>query len=444
MSHNQLLILYLPITACLPGLLSWYVGFSLLGPSTTRTACRAAAQTQPAHSVRANRSGALFYVTLVVMFMFGLSACLALVFWNEQDRVPSLRPLITWGFTVMATLLTSAALLLMRDAARGVAWLLVRLRVGRRAPGSNTPTLRYARCWRLSSWVILFAAVGCVIAGHHVAVSRPSVRHVKVVLQRLPSSFSGFRVAHLTDIHIHGRPDRERIRALVAQVNDLHVDLVAITGDVVDGALDDLRTELAALGALHAPYGVHAAVGNHEYYADVDACVQEFRRLGQTVLLNEHVLVRKGSDAIVIAGVTNPQRGMHGARFSGVQGQVARMASSPEQALKGAPPGVPRILLAHQPRSVAEARGLGVDLALTGHTHGGQFFPWDLAAGLVFPYATGLSREGAMQVFVGRGIGTFGPATRLGSAPEITVFELVPGSDAPQLQAGPDGLGHVR
>jgi predicted MPP superfamily phosphohydrolase len=254
---------------------------------------------------------------------------------------------------------------------------------------------------------------------------------VKVAVQGLPSSFSGFRVAHLTDIHIHGRLDRERIRALAAQVNALHVDLVAITGDVVDGALDDLQSELAALGAIRAPYGVYAAVGNHEYYADVDACVEEFRRLGQTVLLNEHTLVRKGSDAIVIAGVTNPQRGMHGARFSGVQGKVARMESSPAQALAGAPPGMPRILLAHQPRSVAEARGLDVDLALAGHTHGGQFFPWNLAAGLVYPYPTGLSRDGAMQVYVGRGIGTFGPTTRLWSQPEITVIELVQAPVAP-------------
>jgi predicted MPP superfamily phosphohydrolase len=397
MNHNQLLILYLPITAGLPALLCWYVGRNLFASARSRYAA---------------------LLSIASMFLVGLAACLALVFWNDQDRAP-IRGLVTYGFTALAVLLTTAALLVLRDAACLLLSLLDRLRAPKRRSGTRT------RVRMVSSWALLVLALGCVIEGRAIAARPPAVRHVKVAIRHLPQAFVGFRVVHLTDIHIHGSVDRARIRALVTQVNALNADLVAITGDVVDGALDNLRSDLAPLGALRAAHGVYAAVGNHEYYADVDACVDEFRRLGQTVLLNEHAWVRKGSDALVVAGVTNPQRGMHGARYSASRGKVASLVSSPARALAGAPSDLPRILLAHQPRSVAEARELGVDLALAGHTHGGQFFPWNFGAGLVYPYPTGLSRDGSMQVYVGRGIGTFGPATRLGAPPEITVIELV-------------------
>jgi uncharacterized protein len=410
MSHNQLFLLHLPTTSLLPALVSWYVGQNLLGPLVA--------------------SRRLLYATIALMFGVGLSASLSLIFWSEQDRTP-IRPLIALGFYAAGYLLTAAALLLCRDAIRVVVWFSTRPWQATGRTGADRIDRRH-RWWLFgSSWSLLVAAGCCVWLGHRGASVAPSVLRLNVPVRNLAGSFAGYRIAQMTDIHIHGRHDRERVRELVAQVNALDVDLIAITGDVVDGPLEELRAELTALGALRARDGVYLAVGNHEYYADVDACVREFERLGIHVLLNEYRIIDRGLDRIVVAGVTNPRRGMHGASYAVFQGAVARLPSDPRAAIRGAPLGVPRILLAHQPKSVKEARGLGFDLALAGHTHGGQFFPWNLAEPLVFPYVTGLQHDGSMTVFVGRGVGTFGPELRLGSAPQLAVLELSPDRSAP-------------
>jgi uncharacterized protein len=400
MSQSKLFLLHLPTSIVLPALLSWYVGRNLLRPLA--------------------RSRHWVCAAIVLMFAVGIAASLALIFWSEQDRAP-IRTLVTVGFYLLGYLSTAAALLLVRDLMRLLVWSWWRMR-RRKQPAKAGPH------WVLygSSWLIGLVA-GCALwLGRRGAEQPPTVHNVVVPIRSLPAALRGYRIAQLTDIHLHGKLDRERIRQLVARVNALDVDLIAITGDVVDGPLDDLRAELSAFGALRARDGVYMSVGNHEYYADVDACVAEFLRLGFRVLLNEHRVIDHGPDRIVIAGVTNPQRGMHGARYAELQGPVAMLQSDPRAAVQGAPIGIPRILLAHQPRSVVQARGLGFDLALAGHTHGGQFFPWNLAVRWVFPYAAGLSVDGTMQVYVGRGIGTFGPQLRLGSPAEIAVIELRP------------------
>lgn len=404
MSHQKLFLLYLPTSLLLPAFLCWYLGRdlrSLFNPARWVT-----------------------YALVALMFLVGMPASLALIFWSEQDRSP-IRPLVTWGFYAFGYLLTVDALLLLRDATRLMAFVLSRLctRFFRRLELFGGRRLR--AIGRSSTWVVLVLAGICVWLGHRAALLPPQVVRVDAPIHGLPEAFRGYRIAHLTDIHIRGAIDRERIQRLVAQVNALDVDLIALTGDVVDGPLDNLAAELYALGALRAHQGIYVAVGNHENYAGVDDCVRIFQELGFHVLLNAHELIHKGSGQLVIAGVTNPQRGMHGAKYTLLQGRVAQMQSDPKIALRGAPNGIPRILLAHQPKSIAEARGLGVDLALAGHTHGGQFFPWGLAIALVFPYAAGRYVDGSMLVYVGRGIGTFGPELRLGSPPEIAVIELV-------------------
>jgi uncharacterized protein len=405
MNHHQLLLLHLPTTVLLPTLASFYVGRNLLGPLA--------------------RSRRLVYATIALMFGLGLSASLSLMFWSEQDRTP-IRPMIALGFYAAGYLLTAAPLLVGRDAIRLVVWIATRRWRGKRKIVVDSIDWRARRRWFGSSWVLLVLAGCCLWLGQREARLAPGVQRLSVEIRNLPRSFVGYRIAQLTDIHIRGKADRKRVRELVAQVNALDVDLIAITGDVVDGPLEDLRSDLSPLGELRARDGVYLAVGNHEYYAGVDACVGEFERLGFHVLLNAHRIIDRGLDRIVVAGVTNPRRGMHGASYAALQGRIASLPSDPSAAIRGAPLRVPRILLAHQPKSVMEARGLGFDLALAGHTHGGQFFPFNLAEPLVFPYAAGLQRDGPMLVFVGRGIGTFGPPLRLGSAPQLAVLELNP------------------
>lgn len=403
MSHRQLFLLYLPSTVVLPTLLSWYLGRNLLGA--------------PKRSRRAT------YTVITLMFLLGMSASLALMFWSEQDRTP-IRPMIVWGFDVLGYLLTVTSLLLARDGLRlciwlGSQWRRIRLRAAKPLKARHTSVGLPA-----STWLLCLLAGLSVYLGKRVAAQAPEVHTVRVAIRRLPEAFRGFRIAHLTDIHAHGSIDTERLRRLVHQVNSLRVDMLAITGDVVDGPLDDLRRELQPLSELDARHGVYLAVGNHESYADVDACVDLFESFGFHVLLNDHRVINQNGAQLVVAGVTNPQRGMHGAKYTLLQGRVAHMQSDAKVALRGAPLDVPRIFLAHQPKSVADARNLGVDLALAGHTHGGQFFPWNYAAQLIFPYVAGLYVDGSMQIYVGRGIGTFGPQLRLGSPPEIAIIEL--------------------
>jgi hypothetical protein len=411
MSHSKLFLLYLPITALLPTLLCWYVGRNLLGPLAA--------------------SRRLVYATIALVFPLGLSTVLALTFWSEQDRAP-IRLLVSSGFLVLGALLTAAGLLLVRDLLRLGWWVARKWRnpVATADEPSVAGVFRghmhgiaQRRLW-VSSWIVLATTGVFLWLGRRGAEQVPVVHRVSIPIRSLPGAFTNYRIAQLTDIHLHGRVDVERAQRLVAQVNALDVDLLALTGDIVDGPLDNVHDTLLPLGDLRARDGVYVAMGNHENYADADACADEFRRLGFRVLLNEHRVVTRGLDRLVVAGVTNPQHGMHGAKYTTIQGRIGNLRSDAAAAIAGAPLDAPKVLLAHQPKSIADAKGLGFDLALAGHTHGGQFFPWSIGVGLIFPYSAGLYVDSGTQIYISPGVGTFGPPLRLGTTPEVAVLEL--------------------
>jgi uncharacterized protein len=204
------------------------------------------------------------------------------------------------------------------------------------------------------------------------------VERVKVPIARLGQGLHGLRVVQISDIHIGPTLDRRFLRRVVEQVNALKPDVIAVTGDLVDGTVRTLRDEVAPLSALSAPLGVYYVTGNHEYYYGGAAWTAEVARLGLTVLHNE-----------------------------------------------GAPRGVPRMLLAHQPRTAFLATDLEVDLQLSGHTHGGQIFPFMFFVKLQQPVIRGLATIAGVRVYTSRGTGYWGPPLRLGPAPEITELTLV-------------------
>ena len=237
---------------------------------------------------------------------------------------------------------------------------------------------------------------------------------VHVGLPGLPAGLEGFTIVQISDIHVGPTIKAAHVKAIVDRVNALAPVLVAVTGDVVDGQVERLREHTAPLGQLRARHGAWLVTGNHEYYSGADAWVAEFERLGLRCLLNEHaVLVHEGA-RFVLAGVTD------------LQGQSFDPAhrSDPFKALQASPEGLPRILLAHQPRSSAEAARAGFDLQLSGHTHGGQFWPWNHFVGLQQPFTAGLHRVGDLQVYVSRGTGYWGPPKRFGAPSEITRIRL--------------------
>jgi hypothetical protein len=252
------------------------------------------------------------------------------------------------------------------------------------------------------------------------ATGPAEIEEVPVRLARLPPALSGFTLAQVSDLHV-GPSIREReVRRVVEQVNGLRPDAVVITGDLVDGSPAEIGDIIAELGRLQARHGVYFVTGNHEYYSGVAAWLPFLSGLGVRVLQNERVALGDGTPGgatFDLAGVPDWSAGRGGA--VGMDLGKALAGRDPERGL---------VLLAHQPRDMAANFRQGVELQLSGHTHGGQIFPWGLAVRAAFPYVKGLHRHeegGAVgQVYVSRGTGYWGPPMRLGSPPEITRLVL--------------------
>lgn len=274
---------------------------------------------------------------------------------------------------------------------------------------ADAPSLAEPTAIAVLGLASLFTLVGYVNA-RRVA----SVVTVDIPLVNLPKELAGFTIVQLSDIHVGPTIKREYVQAIVDRVNQLDADLIAVTGDVVDGSVEQLRTHTAPLGGLHSRHGSYFVTGNHEYYSGAAAWMREFERIGLRGLHNRHVVIAHRGARFVLAGVTDFAAGA----FDAAQ------ASDPDAALAGSPPNLPRILLAHQPRSAAAAEAAGFDLQLSGHTHGGQFWPWNHFVPLQQPFTAGLHRLGRLMVYTSRGTGYWGPPKRFGAPSEITVLRL--------------------
>jgi uncharacterized protein len=263
----------------------------------------------------------------------------------------------------------------------------------------------------LSGGLVLLADFGVSAIGLFGATAAAlQVKRVRVPLSQLPQALEGYRIAQISDVHVGPTLGRGFVEEVVRRVNALQPDLVAITGDLVDGTLAQLEEQTAPLKDLRAKDGVFFVTGNHEYYTgDVDEWLAWLSSIGIRPLRNERVLIRDGFE---LAGTDD-----YSARGPG-QGQDI------PKALQGRDPRKPVLLMAHQPRSFFQASELGVDLQLSGHTHGGQIYPFTYIVALFQPYIAGLYQKGQSQIYVSRGTGTWGPPMRLGAPAEITEIEL--------------------
>ena len=250
------------------------------------------------------------------------------------------------------------------------------------------------------------------------ALAEPEVHEVPVRLERLPRALSGLTIAQISDLHVGPTIGERTVRRVVEATNRLRPDLVAITGDLVDGSVPALAAAVAPLAGLRARYGVLFVTGNHEYYSGATAWLAHLRALGIRVLRNERVEIGDGGTSIDVAGIDDWRSG----------GLAPGHGPDLPRALAGRDPDRSLVLLAHQPKGVEEAVQAGVELQLSGHTHGGQIFPFNLVTGLAYRYLAGLysgvGPAGAGQVFVSRGTGYWGPPMRLGFPPEITRIVL--------------------
>ena len=247
------------------------------------------------------------------------------------------------------------------------------------------------------------------------------VVNVEVPIAGLPAALHGFTVAQISDVHVGPTIKQAYLARIVARVNALGADMVAITGDLVDGRVADLQRHVQPLATLKSTHGTFFVTGNHEYYSGAHAWIDELRRLGLTVLMNEHVVlnhVRPGHETtgMVVAGVAD---------YSAHHFDKAHQ-SDPAAAIRGAPTDATmRILLAHQPRSAHAAADAGFDLQLSGHTHGGQFWPWNHFVQFQQPFTAGLNKLKDLWVYTNRGTGYWGPPKRFGVPSEITHLRLV-------------------
>jgi predicted MPP superfamily phosphohydrolase len=314
------------------------------------------------------------------------------------------------GLAFMGLFSSLLVLTVLRDALLLVLWMI----------DAAAPLAIPMHSVRAASAVAVPAlALAATALGFWNARRTAAVVTVEIPLAGLPAPLQGFRIVQISDIHVGPTIRARYVEGIVEAVNRLQPDLVAITGDLVDGSVAELAAQVAPLGRLASSYGSYFVTGNHEYYSGVQPWLAELERLGIKVLHNEHVVIERGGAQLVLAGVTDYNAGHFDESHR----------SDPQAALAGAPlASAARVLLAHQPRSAAAAAQAGFDLQLSGHTHGGQFLPWNFFVRFQQPFTAGLHRLGRMWVYVSRGTGYWGPPKRFGAPSEITEIRLIAGA----------------
>ena len=336
-----------------------------------------------------------------------IAVCTVLPLWVRARgrRDPVWADRLSWlGSTAMGFFSSLLVLTVLRD----LLLLLVRLVAGAQAEAAWAAPTAFGTLLITA----LMTAVGMVIARQ-----RPRIVEVEIPVSDLPESLRGFSIAQISDVHVGPTIKRPFVEQIVSRVNALRPDMIAVTGDLVDGPVRRLSAHTAPLAGLSARHGAYFVTGNHEYYSGEPAWTQELRRLGLRVLKNEHVILQHNGAALVLAGVTD---------FSAHHFDPAQQ-SDPAKALNGAPAAAgAKVLLAHQPSTAEAAANAGFDVQLSGHTHGGQFWPWNLFVGFFQPFTGGLHRLRDLWVYVNRGTGYWGPPNRFGVPSEISHIRLVP------------------
>ena len=353
-------------------------------------------------------------ILIVLSFFFLALLWMPLFYWREEKkRHPVIEQLMLYsaysGMTIMSFTLAGA---LFKDLI---------LLIARESPWHSSS----------GSWVVLLGTAACAGIGFWNATQNLKIKKVNVIDSSLPEAFNGMKIIQISDLHVGPTIRKKYVDHVVALANSEEPDLVCLTGDLIDGEVKDLWAEIEPLKNISAKLGKFYVLGNHEYYWDAMGWRDALEKLGFQPLLNQSAVVTVdvplsqglslgnvdaspgGSQKIHILGLTDPAA-------AGFKLEKPNF----EKALAGVPAGDFKILLVHQPQYYKTAATLPIQLQLSGHTHGGQFFPWTFIAARVHRFNAGLHRTQNLQVYVSRGTGYWGPPIRLGAPSEITSLVL--------------------
>lgn len=264
----------------------------------------------------------------------------------------------------------------------------------------------------LTAQDVLLLSLFAIVIGTLNALRGPRIKRVTVAIPQLPMELSNFKIAQISDLHIGPTIGEKYVRKVVNKINNLKVDLIALTGDIGDGPVQVHRNSILPLKNLKSNLGSFYVPGNHEYYWNANEWMGILNNLGIIILVNRGKILTHQGINILIAGVPDP---------------VSPVVPSPEEAMVNSIDSQLKILLSHRPDMAQKAEKAGFDLMLAGHTHGGQFFPWTLVVKYVHKFHQGLYQWKRMSLYVSPGTGSWGPFLRLGTNSEITLLELVPG-----------------
>ncbi|MBW2386925.1 MAG: metallophosphoesterase [Deltaproteobacteria bacterium] len=343
---------------------------------------------------------------LIAMMALGLSALI--VQGLVRGRLGVFSRALSWGayawLGVLFYLFLSTAAL---DLATG---LLGFVAPGAQGPEGSIPAAR-GRAFVIAGLTVLASGLAL-----RKGIEPPTTKRVDIALERFPHALDGFRIVQISDVHIGPLLDRDFAARVTAQVNALEPDLIVVTGDLVDGRVSTIAREVEPFRELRAHHGVYFVTGNHDFYSGADDWVSHVSTFGWTPLRNASVPIGRDGAHFELVGVDDP----HGSMLEGRGGEDLDLA------LRDSDPTRAIVLLAHDPVTFRRAHKRSVGLQLSGHTHGGQIWPFGWAVRVAIPWVNGHHRVGESQLYVSCGTGFWGPPMRLGTQAEITEVVLRP------------------
>lgn len=269
--------------------------------------------------------------------------------------------------------------------------------------------------FKTSGYSIAALSTSATAFGYFTAWQEPKLVQIDIKLKQSLKGLKGLKIVQLTDLHVGPTIKHDYVKQVCKKINNLKADLIVFTGDLADGSPLDLAHDVSPLKDLYAPYGKFFVTGNHEYYSGAKQWLYKVKKLGFEPLINEHRVIKYNNGLLSLAGVTDIK----------AEAFFSDHKSSPQKAIQGSPETSYKLLCAHQPTSIYKASRAGFDLQLSGHTHGGQYFPFNYLIRMEHPFVKGLYQYQNTQLYVSQGAGYWGPPIRFGTFPEITLFKFI-------------------